>query len=250
MTKSLKIAIGVCLLILTGLARAQTPVQTLSSFDKIITSPYISVVLVAGEQEGIQLQYQNIEPEKVNYSVRHKTLRIYLDGARITVKQRKWREGNYTYKKPIYDKDVRVTAFVTYRQLNSLEIRGEEEITCQSELRSDAFRLRVYGQARVTLASLKTDTFKARLYGENRVTIQSGRADKQQYRIYGDNQLDTEKLTGKTVSAHSYGDSQLRVYASDRIGVMAFGESNIEYAGGAQLRKGLVIGEITIRRTE
>ena len=232
-----------------SLTQAQTP-QPLPSFDKLITSPHVSVVLVAGEQESIRLEYQNIAPEKVNYVVRRKTLRIYLDDARITDKQRTWKEGDHEYKRSIYDAGVRVTAYVTYRQLKSLQLRGEEDITCQSELVSDAFRLRVYGQATVTLASLKTNTLNAKLYGENRVTIQSGQADKQQYRIYGENRLDTENLTGKTVSAHSYGDSQLRVYASDRIGVMAFGESNIRYAGDAHLRKGLVIGEVTIQRRE
>ncbi len=250
MNNLLRTGVAVCLTMVAGLTQAQTPVQTLSAFDKVITSPHVSLVLVAGEQESIRLAYENIEPEKVNVFVRHKTLRVYLDDARITVKHQKWEEGDHTYKKPIYDKSVKVTAYVTYRQLKSLQIRGEEDVTCRSELRNDAFRLRVYGQATVTLASLKTNTLKAKLYGENKVTIQSGQADKQRYRIYGENRLDTENLTGKTVSAHSYGDSQLRVYASNRIGVMAFGESDIRYAGDAHLRKGLIIGEITIHRTK
>ncbi len=250
MKKLLTIGMAVGLTMAAGLAQAQTPVQTLPSFDKVITSPHVSVVLVAGEREGVRLEYQNIEPTKVNCSVRRKTLRIYLDDARITDKQRKWREGDNEYSRSIYDRDVKVTAYVTYRQLKNLQVRGEEDVTCEDELVSDAFRLRVYGQATVNLTALKTNALNVKLYGENRVTIQSGRADKQQYRIYGENRLDTENLTGKTVSAHSYGDSQLRVYASDRIGVMALGESDIRYAGGANLRKGLVIGEVTIYRTE
>ena len=249
MEKSFKIGIAIYLTIAAGLTQAQTP-QALPSFDKVIASPHVRVVLVAGEQEGIQLMYQNVAPEKVNYAVRRKTLRIYLDDARITDKQRTWNEDGHEYKKPIYDRDVNVTAYITYRQLKILQIRGEEEATCQDDLISDAFRLRVYGQATVTLASLKTNVLKANLYGENKVTILSGRADKQRFRIYGENQLDTENLTGKMVSAHAYGDSQLRVYASNRMGVMAFGESNIRYAGGASLHKGLVIGEVTIQRME
>ncbi|GAB3891764.1 hypothetical protein GCM10028803_03910 [Larkinella knui] len=234
----------------TPLTQAQSPVQPLSSFDKVITSPHVSIVLVAGEQERIQLVYQNIAPEKVNVSVRNQTLRIYLDDARFTVKQRTWNDGDRTYKKPIYDKDVKVTAYVTYRHLKNLQVRGEEEAICRDLLASDSFQLRIYGQATVCLTALNTKTFKAFLYGENKVTIQSGRADQQVFRIYGENRLDTENLTGQTVSAHAYGDSQLRVYASNRIGVMAFGESDIRYAGGADLRKGLVIGEVTIHKTE
>lgn len=250
MKKLLRIAASICVALTVLSARAQTPVQTLSSFDKVITSPHVSLVLIAGEQESIRLTYQNIEPEKVNYVVRHKTLRIYLDDARITVKNRKWKDDEYEYSRPIYDKSVKVIAYITYRQLKNLQIRGEEEVVCQDKLSSDMFRLKVYGQATIKLAALQTNTFKAALYGENNVTIQSGQAAKQQYRVYGENRLDTEHLTGETVSAHSYGDSQLRVYASTRIGVMAFGESDIRYAGGASLRKGLVIGEVTIHRTE
>lgn len=245
-----KIATTLFFVLSALLVRAQTQAKVLSSFDKIITSPHVSIVLVAGEQENIQLQYQNIEPEKVNYSVQNKTLSIYLDDARITVKNRKWKDGNMEFTRPIYDKSVKVIAYVTYRSLNGLQIRGEEEATCQSDLTSDSFKLKVYGQATVNLAGLTANKLKVSLYGDNKVTIQSGRVAKQQYRIYGDNTLNTEKLTGELVSVHSYGDSQLNVYASNRIGVMAFGESNIKYAGDGNLRKGLVIGEVTIRRAE
>ncbi len=229
--------------------KAQSPAQPLPAFDKITVSPLVNVVLVAGEQESVRFAYQNIDSTKVNCSVRHRTLSIYLDDARITVKQQ-WQDDSHTRKQAIYAKGTRVIAYVTYRHLNRLQVRGEEEITCQDALVSDAFRLRVYGQATVTLASLKTPDFKAAFYGENKVTIQAGRAVNQRYRSYGENKIDTENLTGETVSAHTYGDSHLRVYASDRIGVTAFGESDISYAGGAQLRKGLVIGDVTIHKAD
>ncbi|WP_198174907.1 GIN domain-containing protein [Spirosoma arboris] len=245
-----KIGTTLFFVLATLLVRAQTPAQVLPSFDKVIASPHVSIVLVAGEQENIQLQYQNIEPEKVNYSVQNKTLSIYLDDARITVKNRKWKDGDMEFTRPIYDKSVKVTAYVTYRSLKALQIRGEEEATCQSDLRSDSFKLKVYGQATVNLAGLTANNLKVSLYGENKVTIRSGKAANQQYRIYGENKLDTESLIGERVSVHSYGDSQLNVYASNRIGVMAFGESDIKYAGDGNLRKGLVIGEVTIRRAE
>ncbi|GAB4051136.1 GIN domain-containing protein [Spirosoma litoris] len=237
------------LLLLAFFVHAQTPANVLPSFDKVITSPHVSIVLVAGEQENIQLQYQNIEPEKVNYVVQNKTLSIYLDDARITVKNQKWKEGDMEFTRPIYDKSVKVTAFVTYKSLKSLQIRGEEEATCQSDLTSDSFKLKVYGQATVNLTGLTANKLKVSLFGENKVAIHSGKVARQQYRIYGENTLDTEKLIGELVSVHSYGDSQLNVYASNRIGVMAFGESDIKYAGDGNLRK-LVIGEVKIHRAE
>ena len=250
MNKLMKVGIAGFFMLATLSTNAQSAAQQLPAFSRIITSPHVSMVLVEGNQESIRLQYEQIAPEKVNVSVRHRTLHIYLDDARITVKNQKWEEGNQTYKRPIYDREVKVIAYVTYKQLNELQVRGEEAVTCQTNLVSDAFRLRVYGQATVNLAGLTTEKLKVKLYGENKVTIQSGRATRQRYRIYGENRLNTENLTGETVSAHSYGESHLSVYASDRIGVTAFGESDIRFAGGAQLRKGLVIGGVTIHRAD
>ncbi|CCH51900.1 hypothetical protein BN8_00858 [Fibrisoma limi BUZ 3] len=230
--------------------KAQTSTKTLPSFDKVIVSPLIRLVLVAGEQENARLEYENVSPDKVNCYVEGHTLRIFLDDAKITVKQRTYENGYRTRKEPIYDKSVKVTAYVTYRQLSELEIRGEEEATCQSDITSDVFKLRVYGQANVTLSSLKTGRLVASIYGENRITIQSGQATEQKYRVYGESEINAENLIGEDVSTSLYGDSKLRLYASNRIGVTAFGESDVKYAGGGHLDKGLVIGDVTIRKTK
>lgn len=248
MKRLLSISVLACLTGTAPLVRAQNAAQPLAAFDKIVVSPLISVVLRAGEQESIQLEYTNIAPKKVNYVVRAKKLRIYLDGAKMTVKHRRQTENGYTDKKPIYE-GVRVTAYITYRQLNSLQVRGQEEITCLDELQSDNFRLKVMGEASVSLASLKTDRLKAALYGENTLTIQSGRAHKQRYRVYGENKIDAENLIGERVSTHVYGNSHLNVYASEQLRVLALGESAIQYSGGAQLQKSLVIGEVTIGKS-
>ncbi|RIV17358.1 DUF2807 domain-containing protein [Fibrisoma montanum] len=247
MNALLKTIALVCVIATTALA--QTPaVKSLPSFDKVIVSPMVRLVLVAGDAESARLEYENIAPDKVNCYVDGNTLRIFLDDAKITVKQRRYDDGHSSYKEPIYDKSVKVTAYVTYRQLNELEIRGEEEATCQSEIKADVFRLRVYGQANVTLSSLKTDRLIASVYGENRITIQSGQATEQTYRVYGESEIDAENLIGQNVSTSLYGDSKLRLYASNRIGVTAFGESDVKYTGDAHVDKGLVIGDVTIRK--
>jgi hypothetical protein len=241
----------VCLIGLTvSLAYAQSTTKTLPSFDKVVVSPLIKIVLVSGNQETVRLEYENVAPEKVNCFVRDNTLRLYLDDAKIVVKQERVYDGENSNKRPIYGKDVKVTAYITYRQLKELEVRGEEEAVCQSDITGDVFKLRVYGQATVTLASLHVTDLRAHIYGENKVTIQSGNADEQVYRVYGESQINAENLVGKNVSTSLYGDSQLRLYASNRLGVTAFGESNVNYTGGASLQKGLVLGDVKIRKSK
>ncbi|WP_128546382.1 GIN domain-containing protein [Larkinella soli] len=234
--------------LVTSVAAAQNAPRPLTSFDKVIVSPLVSLVLTAGDQETVRFEYENVGPEKVNCYVDNRTLRIYLDGAEIAVKTRKYREGGNDYRKPVYE-NVRVTAYVTYKSLKTLEVRGEERVVCESPLSAEEFRLRVYGQADVRLAELRTRSLKAAFYGENKVTIASGKAERQLFRVFGENQVETEALTGRDVVTRAYGDNHLNLHASDRIHVMALGESEIRYAGEADLHRGLVIGDVTIRKT-
>jgi hypothetical protein len=227
-------------------ALAQTIDKPLPHFEKLVVSPLINVVLTEGDQEHIRLEYHGVESQKINYAVKGKTLRVYLDDAQITVKNRKhYDEDGYMYKKPIY-KDVRITAYITYRQLRSLEVRGEEEVTCQSPLVQDDFKVKLYGQSTVTLASLETNHLSAYLYGENKLAIQSGHSQTQKYRVYGENRIDTRNFTSRHISASSIGESRLALHASDELRVTTLGESDVYNAGEGHTNKRLTLGRANI----
>jgi hypothetical protein len=239
----------ICTILFCSIARAQTINKPLPHFDKLVVSPLVNVVLTEGEQEHIRLEYSGVESDKINYIVKGKTLRIYLDDARITVKTRKhYDEDGYEYKKPIY-RNVQITAYVTYRQLRSLEVRGEETVICESPLVQDEFQLKIYGQSKVTLASLETDHLKAYLYGENKLTIQSGSSETQKYRVYGENRIDTRNFTSKHISAGSIGESKLSLHASGQLRVTTVGESNVYNSGEGQTTKRLTIGTANVQNS-
>jgi hypothetical protein len=236
-------------LIACTFTHAQTIDKALPRFDKLVVSPLINVVLTEGREEHIRLEYAGIESHKINYEVKGKTLRLYLDDAKITVKNRKhYDEDGYEYKKPIY-KNVHITAYVTYRQLRSLEVRGEEKVVCESPLVGDEFRLKIYGQSQVTLTSLEANHLSAYLYGENKLTIQSGNAETQKYRVYGENRIDTRNFTGKHISAGSIGESKLSLHASGELRVTTVGESVVHNAGDGQTSKRLTIGNANVQNT-
>jgi hypothetical protein len=226
---------------------AQTIHKPLPHFEKLVVSPLINVVLTEGEQEHIRLEYQGIEPQKINYVVKGKTLRVYLDDARITPKNRKhYDEDGYMFRKPIYN-NVQITAYITYRQLSRLEVRGEERVSCESPLVADVFTLKIYGQSKVTLTTLEANHLKAYLYGENKLAIQSGKAQTQKYRVYGENKVDTRNFTSQHISASTIGESRLNLYASDQLRVTALGESDIYNAGEGQTNKRLIIGRANVQ---
>jgi hypothetical protein len=227
------------------LSLAQEFEKELGSFNKIIVSPKINLILEKGDQESIRITYSNINAGKINVEVINHKLHLYLDNARIVEKQERMDE--YHSKMSIY-RNAEVTAYVTYTELSALEVRGEQEVTCLSKLDSYKFKLKVYGEAEITLESLFTEKFKAVVYGENKIKIKEGKADHQRYRLYGENKIDTRALASSTVSTTIYGEGRLTINATDEVRISAFGEPQINVMGTSFINKGIVIGRVDIRK--
>jgi ribosomal protein L31 len=219
--------------------------RDLPSFSRITASPHINLVLREGQDESIKLVYDNIDPEKINIDVKGKTLRIYLDEARFTNREVRINK----FEKRDYYSGATITAYITYRKVERLEIRGEQEVTCQSPITSDKFFLKAYGRNEISLVSLKTGYLKTRLYGENMLKISGGKAEYQKYKLYGENEIDTEDLNSYHAQATIFGESRLRLTTQDEFVIHAFGESRVSLTGNAIVNKGLVFGRADIRRS-
>jgi len=234
------------LILLIGITvAAQEFEKNLTSFDKIVVSPKINLILEKGDQESIRIRYSNIDAGKINIEVTNGKLQLYLDNAKVIDKRE--RTDEYNSKMSIY-RNAEVTAYVTYAYLTALEIRGEQEVTCLSKLENDKFKLKVYGESEVTLESLYTQKFKAVAYGENKIKIKEGKANYQRYRLYGENKIDTRALASSTVSTTIYGEGRLTINASDEVRISAFGEPQINVSGTSYINKGIIIGRVDIRK--
>ncbi len=224
---------------------AQEFEKKLSSFSRITVSPKINLILQQGSEESIRVTYSNINAGKINIEVDGNKLNLYLDQARI-VDKRERSNNEYNSKASIY-RDAEVTAYVTYTQLKSLEVRGEQEVTSKGMLANESFKLKVYGEAEITLDSLQTQKFKAVVYGENKIKINGGRAAHQRYRLYGENKIDTRALASTSISTSIYGEGRLTVNASDEVRINAIGEPEVNVSGTSYINKGLIIGRVDIR---
>jgi Putative auto-transporter adhesin, head GIN domain len=222
----------------------------LEPFDKIVISPRINVVLLKGEQESIRIDYDNIPKDKLNYKVKGGKLKVYLDHARITEKQVSYYYHDENHdehgKRGIYQGSA-ITIYVTYKKLRSIDLRGEEELRCDDVLAADKFKLKVYGEGKIKLASLEVKKFKTSLYGENNLDILSGNADHQVYRLFGENKIDTEGLKSHSASTRIYGEGYLSVNASDHFRINALGEPRVHVAGTSMISKGIILGRADIR---
>lgn len=226
--------------------QAQEIQKDVKPFTRIIASPRVNLILSKGDQENVRLVYHDVDKSKINIEVRNKTLSIYLDDARkvekVTRHMDKWGA-----RRSIYE-GVTVTAYVTYKEIEAIEIRGNQELTCRDAIEVEEFRLRAYGQNEITLASLKTDFFKASLYGQNQLKIKKGRVVEQKYKLYGENKIDTRSVRSAFASASIFGEGNLKINSSEHVRVDAFGEPDIYVDGGAEVNKRLVIGETRVYR--
>jgi hypothetical protein len=232
----------ICLGVSLG-AYAEEITKDLKHFNKIIASPRVHLVLRKGDQESIRLEYNNVSKNKINIEVDGRTLHIYLDHARKIERLEDTRgRARWMYE------GVTITAYVTYKALEYLEIRGDQSLICYDEIESEEFRLKAYGENEITLASLKTDYFKASLFGENELNIQSGKALEQKYKLYGENKIDTRAMKSAFASTSIFGEGDLKINSTEELRVDAFGEPKIYVRGGGHVNKRLVFGKAYIRK--
>ena len=218
----------------------------LQKFDKLQAGPFINVVLQEGESEHIRIDYSGIDPEKINYEVKGKKLSIYLDDAKYLINTEKVNINGSTRKVPIY-RGAEITAYVTYNKLKSIQLSGEQSLSCDDPLISKKFKIRLLGETRLQLASLETRQLKVRLFGENSLVIKSGEADVQTYRLFGENKVDTENMAGYKISTSLLGENTLNLYASEEIKLWGIGEVRMQYAGDPHLSK-FMLGTSTINQ--
>ena len=228
-------------------AQAQVYTQKLKPFDKIVVSPVIEVILIKGEQESVRWEFSNVNQDKLNVDQRGSSVHLFLEGAKITPKNEKYKDQGWNYKESVY-KHARVKAHITYRELSAVEIRGEENVTSQDPIQSKSFKLKLYGDSDAYFRSIQAERFKAVLYGENTLEIEGGKAAKQSYRCYGENSVRTSHFKGEEVSTTIFGESDLNLNASGTMKVTSLGEGKVHYNGNAILNKGLILGETRISR--
>jgi len=236
-------------LLLTGIigsALAQEIEHTLPGFDKIVVSPGINLILQQGDKESIKVIHSNINESNINFEVSHNKLHLYLYKSKWFERQEKYNVGECDFEREAY-RHASVTAYVTYRELKKLVVRGEEEVTIADTLDVEKFKLKVYGEAEVRIASLTTDFFKAKLYGDNNLKINGGKIKEQKFKLYGGNKIDTRAVDSRTIASTIYGGGQLKVNASQWMSLTSFGEPRIQLNGDAHLHKGIVIGSPRIR---
>lgn len=226
---------------------AQSKNISVDTFNKVIVSPHIEVTLVEGDEESVTINNAKVSMEKINVEVEGKTLRLYLDGARVITKSEKINNDNWKGSRAIYD-GTQVTATVTFKKLERLSVRGEEIVRVSSAMDQADLKLTIYGESKVYFDDLTTKELTVAIYGESYLELSSGAVGRQVYRAYGESEVNASEIKNESTKITAYGESNFRVNVSDRLKVTCYGETKINYIGSPEVDKGIVIGEAEIRK--
>jgi hypothetical protein len=230
------------LLLLLGpvVVQAQKSVEReIGDFNRLVVSPHIDLVLVQGDHPVVRVEYENIDVHEIHVDQSGKTLKLFLEHARIVEKTER---SDMHYSRGIYH-DARVTAYVTFSALELLEIRGDQRVTVESPIKAKEFRLRIYGENDVQMASVNADYFKVSMFGENDLKVNGGDVEYQKYTLYGENSIEVSDLMSQHSQTNIYGESEISLHAAHELKVTAMGEGIISYTGDPVLNTGLILGE-------
>ncbi|WP_373519922.1 head GIN domain-containing protein [Pricia sp.] len=228
---------------------AQTKPLNVDTFDKVIVSPHVQVVFQQGDSESVTIESSSVSEEKINIEVNGKTLRLFLDGAWDVTKSEKTNENGYEQRKSMYNGTV-IKATVTYKNLEELSLRGEENIVCKSTLKGEKFNLTIYGASQVYLNKVTVGNLKTTIYGQSYLELKEGTIDRHKITAYGETKVNTLGVESKSAKIIAYGEGSYRLKVSDDLKITAYGEASVAYEGNPKVNKGIIIGEARIHRIQ
>jgi hypothetical protein len=227
---------------------AQKTIKFKQLFDKIIVSPHIEAIFKKGNEPSIVIEDINVPIEKFKYELDKGTLQVYLEGAKTYTKNKKIVTRNSERKVPRYRGRV-AKVIITYADVEIFSLRGEEKITFQTPLVQKECKLRIYGKSEVTINAIEVDKLHVSIYGDGFLNMKKGSIKKQKITAYGASKVMASGVISKETKITAYGDGFFKLNVSKKIKVTSYGEATVLYMGNAQLKKGIVIGESTIRKT-
>ena len=243
---SLKGFILVCVVVFGTDAFGQSKRINVNHFDKVIISPHIQINFVEGTEESVTIESNKVTDDKVTIEVKGKTLRIYLDDAKIVTKSEKQKE-EWKGKREIY-KGTIITATVTYKTISELSLRGDETFVFESPIVREKFRLNIYGGSKIYLNNVDLKALYTTMYGESYLELKKGTVVKQRITCYGEGEVNATNIQKQETKVTAYGEGHFNLNVSENLKVTAYGEVVVNYKGNPIVNKGIVIGEATISK--
>lgn len=180
-----------------------------SGFKGINVSGGFAVEVTQGGKEGVRIEAQENLLNSIQTEVKNGVLHIYTS-------------DNITSSKSM-------KAYITIRELNSVDISGGVKVTGNSTFKANSFNLDMSGGSKVQLA-LDTKKLEMDMSGASKVTL-TGVADEVRMDMSGASKVDAADLEARRVWVEASGASTLKVFAKNELSINASGATKVAYKG-------------------
>jgi len=229
---------------------AQKINKELGPFSKVLVGPGINLELIQSNDERIQLVSDTELLNDISISVDNDELKVYFPYKDFSFKDDDGEiaHGKYSLENTPYE-GIRVYAKLYFRNLETIDFRGEEKLFCRDKIHADEFTMKIYGETEVRMSSLQVDELTVKTYGENEVELLEG--DVMEFKItsFGENTVKTKGMKCENIKLTSFGESDLDVYAENSLKVKVIGEGNIRYKGNPTVKE-FNLGEANISKID
>lgn len=217
--------------------------KDLPPFTSIMVSNRINLVIQQGNNYNIKGIVENVKMEELVIKVEKGRLKVYLDKAKLSEKNKIDKSSGYKRKIGYYANNVKVNVVVTCNMVEKLEIRGEQEVTCEKLLDTDKFRLIVYGEPYLKFDYLSTEKLIARIHGESNVDIANGNIKFQSYLLFGENKINIKNVNNEKTKITSFGENNFSLSKNNIIKVTSMGEGIFMYGPGSKIERKVILGK-------
>lgn len=192
-----------------GNGNIQSQDRKVSGISGLDVSGGFEVQVTQGNNEGVRIEADENLLSQIKTEVRNGILHIYNEES-ISSKNK-------------------MKAYVTLKELNSLDISGGVKIVGNSIFKPESFKMDLSGASNINL-NMETSKITADMSGASKVTLK-GKADEVTMNISGASNIDTEELQAKNVKIEASGASKVKVFAKDSLHIGASGASHVSYKG-------------------
>ena len=187
----------------------QTQTREASDFTGIDVSGGFAVEITQGKNEEVRLEAEENLMSQITTEVKNGVLHIYTTGNIMTSKGMK--------------------AFITIKELESIEISGGVRVKGNSTFKTSTLKLDLSGGSKITLA-MQVKTLRAEMSGAAKAAL-SGRADNVELDVAGASRINAEELEAKHVKVEASGAGKVNVFAKETLEIEASGAARIGYKG-------------------
>ncbi|WP_143959833.1 head GIN domain-containing protein [Litoribacter populi] len=208
-------------LISVGFAQG-TETRQVESFSKIKTGGSWNVYIQQGDREEVRLESKNIELSKIKTEVQGDELNVYLE------------KGNYN--------NVRLTVFITFRNLESLTFGGSGNLISEGDIVADELKVALGGSGDARFQDIRADHLSLKMSGSGNVHIAGGTVGELKVNQSGSGNFKGMNLQADGVNITKAGSGNTEITANSSLEVSSSGSGNIAYQGNPSINQVKIAG--------